>query len=244
MADVFISHSVQDKPLAEHLAGRLRDAGITVWDENSLLPGSEITSGILEAISDAHVFLCIISDHSITSHWVQSEIAVALSRKDKFIIPIVRKKSTSEPELPFMIRHIQVFTLPEDETSDAEVQKLVSLLKQKRRFLSNNQSQETAQLLARREVLANGISALHQEQVEYAKEQNLRTSKIALKISVTGIASISMSVMILGMLSVVPSNIRMLSVGVSFGTLFGVLIYFLVHQLLLHTSQKHKRSNG
>lgn len=77
-ADVFISYSSPDRLAARQMAERLAAAGVTYFlDEKAMKPGDEIQSVLEEEIRKRHFYLLLLSEHSVASHWVVYEWALA-----------------------------------------------------------------------------------------------------------------------------------------------------------------------
>jgi len=71
----FISHSSADKDFARRLFSRMRDEGIRAWlDEEDMKAGRELYPQIDEAIRVHNKFLLILSEASMHSNWVATEI--------------------------------------------------------------------------------------------------------------------------------------------------------------------------
>jgi hypothetical protein len=71
----FISHSSADKEFARRLHSRLRDEGLRVWfDEEHMKGGKEIHPQIDEAIRFHDKLLLVLSEASMKSTWVATEI--------------------------------------------------------------------------------------------------------------------------------------------------------------------------
>jgi TIR domain/Pentapeptide repeats (8 copies) len=71
----FISHSSIDKPFARHLFLRMRNEGLGVWfDEEDMKAGRELHPQIDEAIRLNDKFLLVLSEASMGSKWVKTEI--------------------------------------------------------------------------------------------------------------------------------------------------------------------------
>ncbi|HAG84646.1 MAG TPA: hypothetical protein DCL61_26705 [Cyanobacteria bacterium UBA12227] len=71
----FISHSSIDKQLVERLAADLRTReGIDAWlDKWEILPGDRIPERLEEGLSNAGIFILILSPESVNSQWVSYE---------------------------------------------------------------------------------------------------------------------------------------------------------------------------
>jgi uncharacterized protein YjbI with pentapeptide repeats len=71
----FLSHSSADKDFARRLHSRLRDEGLRVWfDEEHMKGGKEIHPQIDEAIRAHDKLLLVLSEASMKSTWVATEI--------------------------------------------------------------------------------------------------------------------------------------------------------------------------
>ena len=80
----FISYSSSDKPFAIRLHDALQSKGIRCWlDEKQLLPGHDISRELERGINSWDKFLLCASKNSLTSTWVEEEIATTLERERK-----------------------------------------------------------------------------------------------------------------------------------------------------------------
>lgn len=76
---VFVSHSSADKPFLRHLVTLLRGEGIGVWlDELELRPGDGLLERISGQIAASLCLIAVISQNSIRSRWVSTELMQAL----------------------------------------------------------------------------------------------------------------------------------------------------------------------
>jgi hypothetical protein len=73
MADVFISYSKADRPLALKLAAMLEAEGWKVWWDTGLIPGDDFRNEIMSQLGRARAVIVIWTDASIKSDWVRSE---------------------------------------------------------------------------------------------------------------------------------------------------------------------------
>ena len=86
--DVFISYSRSDSDFAEPFYQSLKKAGLNVWMDRSGIPGgSGWQDEIQKGIYHSRLFLVLISQASMTSHWVKMEINFA-SEQQKPLLPI------------------------------------------------------------------------------------------------------------------------------------------------------------
>ena len=80
----FISYSSLDKPFAIRLHDALQYKGLRCWlDEKQLLPGHDISRELERGINLWDKFLLCASKNSLTSAWVEEEIATTLERERK-----------------------------------------------------------------------------------------------------------------------------------------------------------------
>jgi hypothetical protein len=90
----FISHSSKDKEFAERLHADLQSKGVRCWyAPENLKIGDKFRSRIDESIRDSDKLLLILSQHSITSPWVEDEVEAALEcerRENRLVLFPVR----------------------------------------------------------------------------------------------------------------------------------------------------------
>jgi hypothetical protein len=73
-AKVFISHSSKDKQIATWISTDLKAAGHTPWiDDSSIMVGESIPKKITQGISECDFVVVILSEHAISSNWVERE---------------------------------------------------------------------------------------------------------------------------------------------------------------------------
>jgi hypothetical protein len=92
--DVFISHSAQDKNVAETICGALEKSGIRCWvAPRDVRPGKSFPGEITRAIQQSKVMLLIFSRHSNASEQVLREVQLAVDCR----VPIVRLRMEDIP---------------------------------------------------------------------------------------------------------------------------------------------------
>ena len=85
---VFLSHSSRDNWLANVIAQKVRAAGIDVWiDEMSLSGGDDVMPTIISGMKKANEAVVVVSNESIRSQWVATEIGIAVALR-KRITPV------------------------------------------------------------------------------------------------------------------------------------------------------------
>ena len=80
----FISYSTKDQEFAERLHADLQAKGVRCWfAPHDMKAGRKIHEQIDEAIRLHDKLLLILSEHSMSSEWVKTEIANAREREDR-----------------------------------------------------------------------------------------------------------------------------------------------------------------
>lgn len=121
MADIFLSHSREDRETAVILAKALMTQGRTVWWDSQIPVGKAFDEVIELQLASAKCVVVIWSATSVKSHWVKSEARLALSRG--VLIPV----AIGDVQLPLEFRWLQTAALTEPGSDDFE-QQLVPVL--------------------------------------------------------------------------------------------------------------------
>ena len=101
---VFLSYAHADSALVQRVADRLAAAGIRVWHDTMLLPGTEWMQEIERELSAANFVVFFISPHSVNSEYVMHELQVALHRQvsgegGAVILPVILEDADVPPLL-------------------------------------------------------------------------------------------------------------------------------------------------
>src|SRR5437773_9205820 len=99
----FISYSSKDHAFAKRLYADLQSSGVRCWfAPEDLKVGDKIRPRIDESIRLHDKLMLVLSQHSITSQWVEQEVEAALSRESKenrtVLFPIRLDKAVMEIE--------------------------------------------------------------------------------------------------------------------------------------------------
>lgn len=90
MAQVFISYSTADSKQAMQIVDYLEAHGISCWTPHrNITPGAIYSEVIPKAIRECHVFLLLISKNSVESSDVHTELALAVRKKGRLILPLL-----------------------------------------------------------------------------------------------------------------------------------------------------------
>lgn len=86
--DVFISHSSQDKLVADAICDSLEGQGLCCWiAARDIRPGEDWSDAIIDAITDCRIFMLILSGASNHSEQVKREIQNAVM-ENRSILPV------------------------------------------------------------------------------------------------------------------------------------------------------------
>lgn len=81
---VFISHSHKDHDFVARLNIALRERDIRTWfSHEEIRPGSKLSESIFSAIDSFDRLIVVLSEHSMSSQWVNSELHRAYQRQRK-----------------------------------------------------------------------------------------------------------------------------------------------------------------
>jgi hypothetical protein len=124
MSQVFLSYSREDVEAARALAERLERAGYGVWWDYKLLPGTNFSRAIEQAINAADCVMVLWSALSVDSDWVHAEAAEGLRRHR--LIPVLLE----EVQVPLEFRQTQAALLlgPPAGWQPEELDKIVAAL--------------------------------------------------------------------------------------------------------------------
>ena len=85
--DVFLSHSVKDKTVAEAIAGRLESESVICWmAPRDVVPGADWGESIIDAIESSRIMVLIFSQNANASPQIKREVERAVN-KGVYIIP-------------------------------------------------------------------------------------------------------------------------------------------------------------
>lgn len=113
MSKIFITHSHQDKALHDALKDALIEVGHEVSGVDSLSVGASISKALNELLHAADAVVAIITENSLNSKNVISEITVAQAQMDaidsKIFIPII----VGNIEIPSFLRERLAVMVPD-----------------------------------------------------------------------------------------------------------------------------------
>lgn len=128
MHDIFLSYSRQDSDVMHRVMQNFIDAGLTVWTDEGIRPGTPSWKRAIDnAILEAKALVCISSPHAKQSKWVQAELDQAeLYGKPIYIILARGNKASS---ISFGFASHQWIDIRDDNSYNQEIRKLIDTLK-------------------------------------------------------------------------------------------------------------------
>lgn len=91
---VFLSYGHHDRPFVRFLANDIRANQVKLWvDELEILPGDSLIGKISEGLADSHFVVACLSQTSVQSQWVRTELEIAATRgirqKRAVVLPLL-----------------------------------------------------------------------------------------------------------------------------------------------------------
>jgi len=105
MADVFLSYAREDSARAEQVAKGLEQAGLDVFWDNEIPPGTTWADYIEQKLTQCKALIVLWSEHSTKSQWVREE--ARMGRDKGVLIPVMMDTSTP----PFGFGEVQAANL-------------------------------------------------------------------------------------------------------------------------------------
>ena len=106
-SEVFISYSSLDRDRVLPVVESLRGNGISVWvDEGNIHAADLWSEQIVQAISDCHVMVVMLSQNSTDSHNVVKEVILASEQK-KALLPVFLEPAVVPAKLQYQLAGIQ-----------------------------------------------------------------------------------------------------------------------------------------
>ena len=172
---VFISYSHHDKEIAQLFYKYFTAQGFDVlWDGNITF-GSKLKE-LNEMILDCDAFVVIISEHSIESRYVQSEISLALGymgTHGKPIIPYIKERSNKY--IPSDLLQYQCYM--GTERFDRDAIELTNALEKIQGTMLAKKEESKKVLEAEREQASEKVEVVKRNLVEYTEEVFKRLEK-------------------------------------------------------------------
>ena len=109
--DVFISHSSEDKLIAEAVCNRLESAGVRCWiAPRDIRPGEGWSAAILRGIEVCRVMVLVFSDHANESPHVRREVAHACGL-ERIVIPLRIRETVPRGDLKYYLSELHWLVL-------------------------------------------------------------------------------------------------------------------------------------
>ncbi len=106
-AEVFVSYSREDLPRVSELVARLREAGVSLWIDQSGIDAATLWSEqIVNALEGAKALLLMVSEAAVQSHNVAKEVVLVSERKGH-ILPVHLEPTVIPTALRYPLAGIQ-----------------------------------------------------------------------------------------------------------------------------------------
>ncbi len=115
-AEVFLSHSSQDREIAVRVAATVRAHGVPVWfSQTDIVGAQQWHDEIGAALNRCDWFLVLLSPDAVSSKWVKWELCAALEndRYNDRIVPI-RYRECDIKQLSWILPQFQMVDLTGD----------------------------------------------------------------------------------------------------------------------------------
>jgi hypothetical protein len=226
---IWITYAFEDRAFVKKITEFLLAADIEVLDiENKIQPGDNIIVAIADAIEEAEVILVVVSKSSHERQWFSAEIGLIISeiRKNsqKKIIPILKDRDAIIP--PFIDQYAYL-DLTEKEAIESQLKKLLSSLKLKRNFES-----EDKKLYVESELTFSREEMLKLEKIEYEQRRRQNQKLVSITFLTTILASF------IAIFSFLFSGKGLLNLDIKYatiitlltGTFIGVIVSLILNQ--------------
>ena len=126
--EVFISYSREDAGRVLELAGKLREAGISLWiDQGGIDSASPWSEQIVNALDSAKVLLLMVSESAVHSHNVTKEVALVSERKGH-ILPVHLQPTVIPASLKYQLAGLQHVEYFDQAQADANLKAILRSL--------------------------------------------------------------------------------------------------------------------
>jgi hypothetical protein len=181
--NVFVSHSQQDRAMAERIEKKLSSKGVlSFFDQNKISIGDSLLKAITTAVENAQVFIPIISRNSSPNGWMNQEMSLALSKLYKHepvrIIPVIIDR---QAHIPLLISDLKYVDLSDPSTVENNLEKLADAVLAIRDKIPTNESLKDRRVEEEYIKAQNEVITLEKRYLELRaneREKNLRLSII------------------------------------------------------------------
>jgi hypothetical protein len=169
MPRIYISYSHRDSTYVRALVDALKDLGQDpFFAEGSLTPGQEFQSVLSEGLRSADAIVFVLSQSSLESRYVTTEMGAALGyfeeRGRPAIIPVVIDSS----ELPLQIRHIHALFAADRRPDDVALEIAAAV----ERVVGRAQAREEQRLEVRERVESTAAKFIETSLTELRKRES------------------------------------------------------------------------
>ncbi len=183
--DVFISHSTNDKLIANAICSIFENNGIRCWiAPRDIVPGMEWVESIIDGISASRVMVLILSSSSIASTQVKREIEQAVNQ-DVIVIPFRIEEVELSKSFKYYLsgtHWLDAMTPPVESHIKDLLETVKRLLPVSTTSLAQKQEEEqAAQELQHQKLEQERLATQQQLELEKAVQQKLEQEKVAQK---------------------------------------------------------------
>ncbi|HZT33089.1 MAG TPA: toll/interleukin-1 receptor domain-containing protein [Bryobacteraceae bacterium] len=111
---VFLSYGHQDRPFVRFLASDIRATRVELWiDDLEILPGDSLIGKISKGLADSDYVLACLSQTSVQSNWVRTELEIAATRgireRRALVLPLL-VDDVELKHIPAFLSHLWLYS--------------------------------------------------------------------------------------------------------------------------------------
>ncbi len=118
MSDIFVSYTHGDRSFVDRLCADIAKAGVSVWYDTRIAPGSHWDTVIVDNLLHSHGLVALVSRAALRSDWVTFEWALGVRSGKEVLVLMMTRDDVSPSELPEYLRHIQALPVSDSAPND------------------------------------------------------------------------------------------------------------------------------
>jgi hypothetical protein len=107
---VFLSYGHEDRLFVRFLADDIRATRVKLWmDELEILPGDSLIGKISDGLADSDFVVACLSQCSVQSNWVRTELEIAATRgirQNRTVVLPLLVGTVKSKQIPFFLSHL------------------------------------------------------------------------------------------------------------------------------------------